>query len=191
MKQYNFATLLSVREGRPVVSHLPFLVDASRGEQGTLLGHMAKANQHWRCFAAGEATVIFQGPHSYVSPSWYVPRPDNVPTWNYAVCHAYGHARILVNEKDAYQQMARQVALYEEQYGAGWSLNLSDQDRHHLLASIVVFEITVTKLEARFKLSQGDPANAPNVAHELARSDREPARAIAALMTTNCLPGPS
>jgi len=95
MRQYNFATLVTQHEDAPFATHLPFLLDTERGAHGTLLAHLARANPQWRDFVAGrEVLVIFQGPHAYISPSWYQVHPS-VPTWNYAVVHAYGVPRII------------------------------------------------------------------------------------------------
>jgi predicted FMN-binding regulatory protein PaiB len=94
MQHFSFATLVTQHEGRPFATHLPFLVEPEHGEQGRLLAHLAKANPQWTDFGPGrEALVIFQGPHTYISPSWYETQPS-VPTWNYAVVHAYGARRI-------------------------------------------------------------------------------------------------
>src|SRR6476620_10303297 len=88
---HNFASLITQHQGAPFATHLPFLLDAERGPHGTLLAHMARANPQWRGFASGQpALVIFQGPHTYISPSWYEPIAPSVPTWNYATVHAYG-----------------------------------------------------------------------------------------------------
>lgn len=82
IRQHAFGTLVSTLDGELFATHLPFLLDAGRGEHGTLLGHMARANPHWRGFADGatgavgaDALVLFQGPHAYVSPSWYATEP--------------------------------------------------------------------------------------------------------------------
>src|SRR5438132_13951957 len=86
--RFGFATLITVVEGRPQVSHLPLLLDRDAGQPGRLIGHMARANDQWRTFdGTTEALVIFQGQHSYVSPAWYEVHPS-VPTWNYLVVHA-------------------------------------------------------------------------------------------------------
>jgi transcriptional regulator len=91
IEAFGFATLVSSAPEGPFVSHVPLLLDRRRGERGTLVGHVARANPHWRYLEANLGTVaIFTGPHCYVSPSWYAPRPANVPTWNYAVVHARG-----------------------------------------------------------------------------------------------------
>ena len=80
MRRYSFATLVTVEDGVPFASHLPFLVEpGAQGSQGRLLAHMARANPQWRAFSQDrDVLVIFQGPHTYVSPSWYVTEP-NVP----------------------------------------------------------------------------------------------------------------
>lgn len=93
LRNHAFGTLVSVREGAPMVSHLPLLFETEAGPRGRLLGHLARANPHAGSLAGGEPVlVIFQGPQDYVSPSWYATE-GGVPTWNYAVVHAHGVAR--------------------------------------------------------------------------------------------------
>ncbi len=88
--RHSFATLVSTIDDVPFATHLPVLLDRARNR---LLGHVAYANPHWRCFdGVREVLIIFQGPHAYVSPSWYVETPA-VPTWNYAAVHVYGVPR--------------------------------------------------------------------------------------------------
>src|SRR5262245_56708785 len=83
MEQFDFAILITAPDGRPVATHLPLTLDRERGEHGTMVGHLARANAQWRDFERGlEALVVFQGHHSYVSPTWYAQHPS-VPTWNY------------------------------------------------------------------------------------------------------------
>src|SRR5437764_62337 len=96
MREHSFATLISQLEGQLFATHLPILLDANRQPYGTLIGHMAKANPHWLAFnpEAAESLVIFQGPHAYISPGWYVAE-QAVPTWNYEIVHAYGRPRVL------------------------------------------------------------------------------------------------
>ena len=86
-----FGLIVTVSEGRPVASHVPFLYER---ERNVLLSHVARANPQWRDLAGEtEVMVVFQGPHTYISPSWY--RAPGVPTWNYAVAHVYGRPRAL------------------------------------------------------------------------------------------------
>src|SRR5258706_16236783 len=93
--EYAFATLVSFSSSEPTVSHIPLLVDRQGPGHERLLGHVARANKQWTEFA-GERSVlaIFQGPHAYVSPAWYSEHPS-VPTWNYAIVHVHGRARVL------------------------------------------------------------------------------------------------
>ena len=90
-----FATLISPDPIDPHITHLPLLLERARGDFGTLLGHMARANPHWRRLEAQPGVLaVFHGPHAYVSPSWYAAHPS-VPTWNYAVVHVHGNARLM------------------------------------------------------------------------------------------------
>src|SRR5687767_11744063 len=87
IREHSFGTLVSVLEGTPFATHMPFLLDSDRGPWGTLAGHVARANPHWRAFVESsggikESLVLFTGPHAYISPSWYE-APIAVPTWNY------------------------------------------------------------------------------------------------------------
>ncbi len=88
MREHSFAMLVTNSGNGLCATHLPLLLDTDQGVHGTLLGHMAKANSQWRDYA-GEVLVIFAGPHTYISPSWYQ-SPGTVPTWNYLAVHAYG-----------------------------------------------------------------------------------------------------
>src|SRR5690242_2384330 len=90
MRRYSFATLVSMDGATLVASHVPVAVQDRDGAL-TIVGHVARANAHWKAFASGETLAIFTGPHAYVSPAWYEER-ESVPTWNYAAVHAYGRA---------------------------------------------------------------------------------------------------
>ena len=96
VREHPFGAWVTQAEGRLEVNHLPFLIDATRGEHGTLTGHVARANPVWRSLSPDtESVVIFQGPESYITPSWYASKAAHgkvVPTWNYAVVHAHGVA---------------------------------------------------------------------------------------------------
>jgi transcriptional regulator len=87
IEDYSFGTLVSTHEGLPFVSHLPFLFEKDAATPGKLIGHMARANPQWQHLAQGQTVLaVFQGPHAYVSPTWYA--AQGVPTWNYAVVHS-------------------------------------------------------------------------------------------------------
>src|SRR5258705_63406 len=95
MEQFSFASLVTQHEGNLIASHIPFVLDRDAGASGRLRGHVAVRNPQLAHLKSGsEALVMFQGPHAYISPSWYAAQ-ENVPTWNYIAVHAYGRARML------------------------------------------------------------------------------------------------
>ncbi|CAN5600466.1 FMN-binding negative transcriptional regulator [soil metagenome] len=153
MRTYNFATLITSDSGTPFATHIPFMVDSTRGPYGTLVGHIARANLQWQHFTTShEVLVIFQGPHAYISPAWYTGE-FNVPTWNYAVAHVYGRPK-LVEDLATIQQILDELVNYHESPRVEpWTFAWSE--RHiNLTKAIVVFEIEITQLEGKFKLSQ-------------------------------------
>ncbi len=182
MEEYNFATLVSQQQGQPIASHLPFLLDRQAGQFGTLKAHMAQANPQWRSFEDGEVLVIFQGPHAYISPSWYEVSPS-VPTWNYAIIHAYGRAKPLADAAALHDMMGSLVDRHESGLDQPWSMaGLSEQYTQNMLAAIVAFEIEITRLEGKFKLNQNrSETDQQQVAAELAKGDPL-ARHTAAMM---------
>jgi len=171
IRDHSFGTLVSVLDGAPFATHLPFLVDADRGPHGTLLGHMARANPHWHAFdrassaeaaaSAGgspESLVTFLGPHAYISPSWYQ-TPISVPTWNYATVHAYGRPRIVHDPAAVVSLLTRTVDLYESGFERPWKLEGLPADYvDKMTGNIVAFEIEITRLEGKLKLSQNRSA---------------------------------
>src|SRR5215470_5910371 len=161
MREYSFATLVTQHHGEIVVSHLPFLFDAQRGSYGTLMAHMARANSQWRTFAeTQEALVIFQGPHTYISPSWYEDDlAASVPTWNYAVVHAYGTPRLIEDEVTLYSLLQALVEKHESQFEKPWTFKPLDVHMQNRLRAIVGFEMPITRLEGKFKMSQNRSAN--------------------------------
>ena len=110
MRAYPFVTMITLHEGEPWVSHLPVLYDNDGSPNGKLTGHMARANRQWRHLAGGQtALIIFHGPHRYISPSWYITKP-NVPTWNYATVHARGKAR-MIEDDDAVHAILEKIRM--------------------------------------------------------------------------------
>ena len=189
MRQYNFAILVSQHEGAPFATHLPLLLDAQRGPHGTLLGHMARANPQWRDFAAsGEALVIFQGPHAYVSPSWYEVAPS-VPTWNYAIVHAYGTPRIIEDHARLHGMLEALVDTHESAFTRPWHMDLPGDYLDKMLRAIVGFEIEITRLEGKFKLSQNRSADDQRrVVAALAAGEDELGAGVARLMQAALAP---
>src|SRR6266480_3789008 len=154
MRANPFAILVSTTDGGPFGTHLPLLIDES-ADQITLRGHVAKANPHWQMIGqkeAHESLVIFHGPHAYISPALYEIR-ESVPTWNYATVHAYGRGKILPADGDKHQVLAELTSQFDSSYLSQWN-SFDEQYRSRMLNHIVAFEIPVTRIEAKFKLSQ-------------------------------------
>ena len=171
-----FATLITAPGGTPFATHLPLLVREAGGEV-FLRSHMARANEQWRHFAEGEALAIFGGPHALVHSNWYETHP-NVPTWNYAVVHARGPVRVVEDAGEAREiAYALVAALTPDMH------EIPGDFERRLLAGVVTFELHVTRLEGKFKLSQNKtPADRRNVIEHLKESDRHEERATADLM---------
>ena len=178
-----FGMLVTAPEGVPFVSHLPFLFERSAGSQGKLLGHMARANPQWQHFAAGsEVLAVFQGPHAYVSPSWY--SSPGVPTWNYAVVHLCGKPRLIEGESELEALVEQLTHVHESHMPSPWKPNLTGERRSKLLNMIVGFEIEITDIQGKFKLSQNRPLeDQQRVVEELSQSNNQTDTAVAKLMS--------
>ncbi len=161
IEEHAFGTLLTVADGRPTLSHLPFLPDRAAG---VLHCHVARANPHWREIQRSpQVLAIFMGPHGYVSPTWYAER-GGVPTWNYAVVHVQGEAQAVDDAERTRKHVEALAAKYERGRRSPW---VPDYDTRRV-SGIVGIDIRVARLEGKFKLSQN-------------RSDTDRARVVAAL----------
>jgi transcriptional regulator len=182
---YSFGTLVTVDESNaPFATHLPFVLETERGPLGTLLGHVARPNPQWRHFQTGRpALAIFQGPHAYVSPRWYEAHPS-VPTWNYVTVHAYGTPVLVEEPARVRALLARLVHLHEQDRPDAWSLaTLPEEYATGMMRGIVAFEIPITRLEGKAKLSQNrSAADQARVREALAGSGDPLAAAVAELM---------
>lgn len=177
---HSFATLVTTVSGQPFASHLPLLLDR---ERGVLLGHLARANPHWR--ELGDALVIFTGPHAYVSPAWYTVRPA-VPTWNFTAVHVYGPARAVEEEVALGDIVDRLTRKYERD--PAWLADLPADYRTKMLQAIVGVEVWIDRLEGKMKLSQNRSlADRHRVVEHLERD--EDSRDLAALMRAALPPG--
>lgn len=182
MTRHSFATVCSQHEGEPFASHLPLLLERGAGPFGTLIGHMARANPQWRQAEGAPVLAVFQGPHAYISPTWYQ-ADDVVPTWNYAAVHAYGRWE-LVEQPEALLEIVRQtVAFYEQSQPRPWQMGGSPGFVERMLQAIVGFRIEITRLEGKWKLNQNHSAERrQRVIEALERSADAEARAIGDLM---------
>ena len=161
VRRIGFATLVTSDSlGRPEANHLPMLLEA-KGERSVLRGHVARANPVWKQ-GGGEALAIFLGPHAYVSPNWYPSKAETgkvVPTWNYITVHARG---VINWVQDADWLRAHVGALSNvNEAGRAQPWKIGDAPTSYLdgmLRAIVGFELTIAKLEGKWKLSQNRDA---------------------------------
>ena len=152
MRANSFPVLVTGTGGELHASHLPVLVGET-GPQLVLDMHMARNNPQWQeFFDDQEVLVIFSGPHAYVSPRWYEEK-ERVPTWNYAAVHAYGLPRMISGGKEKHESQRRLVAAMDPQWLPEFD-QLPDRYVTGMLEGIVNFQITVTRIETRWKLSQ-------------------------------------
>ncbi len=184
MEHYNFASLVTADAGTITATHLPFMLDRTRGDHGTLIAHLARPNEQWQSFASGqEALVIFTGPHAYVSPSWYERPTVNVPTWNYTAVHAYGVPKVVEEPEAIYAMLDQLVQAHEGSYEQPWTVQSADEHVRRLLGGIVGFEMTITRLEGKHKLSQNrSEADQYHVVEHLSQSSDSLARGTADMM---------
>ncbi|CAN7413062.1 FMN-binding negative transcriptional regulator [Rhizobium sp. LjRoot254] len=163
MRAHPFGLIISAgSDGEPVANAIPLLLDSSTGEKGMLRGHLARANPHWKLLAeTGKALIVFQGPYSYVTPSWYETKKETgkvVPTWNYAIVQARGAVKI---HEDAGWLRAHVGALTDShEAGRADPWAVSDAPESFIdsqLKGIVGFEIEISSLEGKWKVSQNRP----------------------------------
>lgn len=182
VERHSFGLLVSQLDGQPFATHIPFLLDRTAGEHGTLVGHLARANPQWRDLAGQTVLAVFAGPHAYISPTWYGAE-NVVPTWNYAAVHAYGTAEV-VDDPDAMLAIVRRsVAVYEAGMPRPWPLDPDGRFVDRLLTQIVGFRIRVGRLEGKWKLGQNHPAERrQKVIRALREAGGEDALGVAAMM---------
>lgn len=163
-----------------VATHVPCHLERDEGEFGTLYAHLARANPHWRSLADAEALVIFNGPHGYVSPTWYAAGPG-VPTWNYVAVHARGRVSLL-DEAETLAVMRRQVMALEPELLERRDI-LTTELEARLAGAVVGLRITLSGLEGKHKLGQQrSPEDQRGVHMALARSPDAASRELAVYM---------
>jgi transcriptional regulator len=186
LARHGAADLVTVTPQGLQATLLPFIYDPSAGENGSLLGHLARNNGQWKTPALGEALVIVRGPDAYVSPNWYPSKAEHgrvVPTWNYLTAHVYG--QLTVHDDPAWVEdvVRRLTGKHEAASPRPWSVD--DAPRAFIdgqLRAIVGVELLITRVEAKAKLSQNrPPADVDGVIAGLrARGDDRSAAAVAA-----------
>ena len=151
MRAYNFAIVVSVKDGVPLGTHLPFIIE-DRNKELILISHMSKANEQWKTFSEKEILVVFSEPHAYISPTLYE-KQQNVPTWNYISVHAYGKLKIVNSNEEKLNVLHKQMQFFEASYIEQFKA-LDQKYIDDLLKGIVAFEIVVTNLQSKAKLNQ-------------------------------------
>lgn len=179
LKQNNFAALVSFDGEKPVATHVP--VEVVDDETGGLIiyGHISRHNSQWITFGNQKVLLIFQGPHTYISPRWY--NHINVPTWNYMIIHVYGRVR-LVEDDELVALLSRLVQSHE--VNTSYSLEGLPQDFvDKEMKGVVGFAIDVTRIDAGYKLSQNrNDEDHQNIIRELEkRGDEESAKVAKAM----------
>ena len=186
MRANPFAILVSSTDEGPFATHLPLSVHAT-DERLILRGHVAKANPHWRYLEQQPKCLsIFHGPHAFVSTENYTTR-ETVPTWNYGAVHIYGNARLFSSAEELQCMLHELIATFEASYAEQWA-SLSETYRERMLSHIVGFEITATKIEAKFKLSQNrSREEQANVIASLEKAEDSAVSGVARMMREQSL----
>ncbi len=182
LRQNEFATLVAHDGERPTASHLLMEV-VEAGDEWFINGHMSRANPLWKTFEKNpEVLVIFQGPHTYISPTWY--NHVNVPTWNYQSAHVYGSPRIVTGE-EYYAMLSRLIARHESK--TNYRMETLPQDfMEKQMSGTVGFQVKVTRVEANYKLSQNrDDEDYHNIISRLKEREDEMSRQVAEAMKGN------
>jgi transcriptional regulator len=156
IRKYSFGLLVTAQDNIPEATHLPFLIEERDGEV-IITSHLAKANQQSKQLIQNEVMVVFSEPHAYISPKHYE-KEQNVPTWNYVAVHAYGKATIIDSEEQLLAMMAKMITQYDTAYLNQWN-NMPAEFKSRMFNGIVAFEIRVTSLQAKNKLSQNRSEN--------------------------------
>jgi transcriptional regulator len=164
IQQNGFGILVNTINGKPWATHLPLVIN----KEGTRLsGHLARGNSQWREFEKNDdVLVIFTGPHTYISSSWY--DHENVPTWNYIAVHVYGKIRITEGE-ETLASLKELTNKYEKNSSKPVTVEgMSEKFLNAEIRGIVGFEIDITRIESTYKLSQNrDDKNYKAITEEL------------------------
>ena len=151
MQRYSFATIITVNDGLPIATHLPFIVKEVNGEI-VLTSHFAKANPQASGSIHNKVLVIFTEPHAYISPKHYE-KEASVPTWNYIAVHACGNCFLIDSEENKAALLKEMIQYYEADYQKQWD-SQSDTFKRNMMNGIVAFKIVVDALQGKKKLSQ-------------------------------------
>ena len=152
MDEFAFADLVTASPGIRI-THIPTFIDRT-APYGTVFGHISRQNLQSKCFDGQQsAVIVFRGPHSYISPTWYT-KPEAVPTWNFAVVHATGRLKPIADTKALHDLLARLIAKFEGPDSVYNFAKLPESYTNGLIGGIIGFEMQIELLEGKFKLGQ-------------------------------------
>jgi len=182
IKEFSFATVVSIHQGVPEATHLPLYLSE---DKKFLYGHFARANSQWKDILDQQVLAVFNGPHSYISPSWYETK-DSAPTWNYVAVHVKGLIEMLEDEEEIRLSLYHLIEKYELP-NSSYDVNAVDAKyMAGLLKGIVPFKLRISSIEAAAKLSQNHSKERQKlVSDELLKRNDGFDEAIAKLMMKN------
>ena len=183
------ATFITASPEGPIVTTLPMLFDESEGEFGTLYGHLARANPHWRAPIIGDAVALFSGPEAYISPGWYASKAEHgkvVPTWNYEIIEARGPVEFFDDKARLLDLVSRLTELHEGRLGKDWRVADAPADFIDMqLRAIVGVRLPIASLQGKRKMSQNRNAqDRAGVAEGLGSSEHAQDREVGRLIPT-------
>ncbi|MCA0170917.1 FMN-binding negative transcriptional regulator [Bacillus sp. RAR_GA_16] len=182
IKENGFGILVSMNKGEPVATHLPLMLNKSKG---ALYDHFARPNKQWKESENQQVLAIFQGPHSYISPTWYE-TTKAVPTWNYVAVHVYGKIEFFNEQEEVFRTLNDLVTKYEPSDSVYHLKNLDTDYIEGMSKGIVAFRINITKIEAKSKLSQNHSRNRQRlIMNHLESTSQQDHLQIASLMKKN------
>jgi len=165
----SFGILINQFDGKPWATHIPLELDVDSDGKNILVGHIAKANPQWKYFQEdAQVLCIFNGPHGYVSSSWY--KEEEVPTWNYIAVHVYGTLKIQTEEA-LLASLHKLVDKYEKDSKTPISLHEMSPQTMRQIKGVVGFEIKIEDIQATYKLSQGREHDHSKIISELEERD--------------------
>ena len=190
IRAHPLGLLVTIGSTGLVANPVPFALDAHASPNGTLKAHLSRANSQWQDFdPAQEVLTVFQGPEAYITPSWYAAKREHgkvVPTWNYAIVQAYGRMRVVDDPSWLLQQITAMTAVHEAAQPEPWGV--SDAPQTFVAAQlkgIVGIEIEITRIEAKWKVSQNrQEADRLGVAEGLRLSADDASHRMAELVET-------
>jgi transcriptional regulator len=155
MDEYAFVDLVTVAPTLRI-THIPVFMERAAGQYGTIYGHISRQNPQMAAFDGKQnGVVVFHGPHGYISPAWYAPRANLVPTWNFGVVHATGKLRPISERKPLDELLAKLIAKFENYQGTDYDFAKVDEKyKFGLMGGIIGFELEIELLEGKFKLGQ-------------------------------------